>query len=94
MTQANGSSHLDRLETLAETILLAIQQQSQQQQALVDQQERDRQEFRASVQDVVGMIGTIAGAVQEMQAEVRGLQTENRCILERLERHMSNGHGE
>jgi uncharacterized protein YoxC len=32
-------------------------------------------------------------AIQEMQSEVRGLQTENRRILDRLERHMGDGHG-
>ena len=31
--------------------------------------------------------------IREMQAEVRGLQTENRRILERLEQHFSDGHG-
>jgi predicted nucleic acid-binding Zn-ribbon protein len=58
-------------------------------------------ETRASINDLVNMIGTLGQnadrhweSIQEMQAEVRGLQTENRRILEHLEQHMSNGHGE
>jgi hypothetical protein len=29
-----------------------------------------------------------------MQGEIRGLRTESRRILERLEQHVSNGHGD
>jgi hypothetical protein len=90
MTQPNETSRLDRLETLAETILLAIQQQQSQ------TQENSAQisGLRASVQDTVQMVGTLASEMHLMQADIRGLQTENRRILERLEQHMSNGHGE
>jgi hypothetical protein len=85
-------TRLDRLETLAETTLLAIQQLALQQ--------RDAQaETRASINDLIGMIGTLSqnadrhwAAIQEMQSEVRGLQTENRRILERLEHHIETGH--
>lgn len=73
-------SRLDRLESLAETILLAVQQQQQQINGL-----------RESVQDTVGMIGILGsqmGEMQvqmgEMQSEVRGLQQENRRILDIL----------
>ncbi len=31
--------------------------------------------------------------IQEMQSEVRGLQIENQHILERIEHHLSDGHG-
>lgn len=81
MTAAEPS-RLDRLEALAETILLAIQQQN----GLVT-------DLRASVADVVGMVGTLAEEMHTMQSEIRGLQTENRRILERLESHFSDGHG-
>jgi phage shock protein A len=36
--------------------------------------------------------GQVFTRIDEMQSEVKGLQTENRRILERLEQHMSNGH--
>ncbi len=81
MTAAEPS-RMDRLEALAETILLAIQQQN----GLVT-------DLRASVADVVGMVGTLAEEMHTMQTEIRGLQTENRRILERLESHFSDGHG-
>jgi len=94
------TERLDRLEALAETILLAIQQQQATQNA--DRQEfrgsleAGRQELRACIDDVVGMIGTLAETATEtfaridlMQSEIRGLQTENRRILERMEQRDS-----
>lgn len=90
MTQANGNSRLDRLETLAETILLAIQQQ----QGQTQENSTQISDLRASVQDTVQMVGTLASEMHLMQSEIRGLQTENRRILERLEQHVSNDHGE
>ena len=87
------SERLDRLEALAETILLAIQKQQ-------ENRDADKAEFRESIQDIVSMIGTLGetsdrqlALIQEMQSEVKGLQTENRRILERLEAHFANGHG-
>lgn len=75
---------LDRLEALAETTLLAVQQ-------LAHQQESNHQEMRTNIGDVVSMITVLAqGAdedrtiIREMQGEVRGLQTENRRILDHL----------
>jgi hypothetical protein len=38
-------------------------------------------------------VGEIVEQVGEMQSAIRGLQTENRRILERLEQHFSDGHG-
>lgn len=76
------TERLDRLEALAETILLAVQQQQTQ-----------MGDLRESVADTVGMIGSLAEEMHTMQSEIRGLQTENRRILERLEAHFSNGHG-
>ncbi len=78
MTQSND--RLDRLEALAETILLSIQQQ----QGQINENSRQISEMRASVVDTVSMIGTLANEMSEMQAEVRGLQSENRRILDIL----------
>lgn len=78
------SERLDRLEALAETILLAIQQQQQ-------QRNEDRQEFRETIEDVVSMVaqvaetsGTAIQRIDEMQSEIRGLQVENRRMLDYL----------
>lgn len=77
---ASEPSRLDRLESLAETILLAIQQQQGQ-----------INDLRASVVDTVSMIGTVVNEMNDMQteirgmqAEVRGMQLENRRILDIL----------
>lgn len=56
-------------------------------------QEVDRADFRSSIEDVVGMVGTLATEMHTMQSNILGLQTENRRILERLETHFSDGHG-
>ncbi len=83
------TERLDRLEALAETILLAIQQQQTQIGDLTTQVG----DLRESVADTVGMIGSLAQEMHTMQSEIRGLQTENHRILERLEAHCSDGHG-
>jgi hypothetical protein len=70
---ATEESRLDRLEALAETTLLAIQQQQRQ----VDQ-------LRDGISEVVAMFATQAEQIAEMQTEVRGLQVENRRILDHL----------
>lgn len=69
-------------------------------QDLATHQREAQVEMRASINDLIDMIGTLSqnadlhwNAIQEMQSEVRGLQTENRRILDRLERHTSDGHG-
>jgi hypothetical protein len=78
---------LDRLEALAETTLLAVRELSTQQQALATQ-------LHEEVTNVVGMVNVLAQSADRqwegftvMQGEIRGLQTENRRILERLEAH-------
>ena len=83
------SDRLNRLEALAETILLAVQQQQTQ-----------IGDLRESIADTVGMIGSLAeemhimqNEIRDIQLDIRGLQTENRRILERLEAHFSDGHG-
>ena len=83
MFYSNGD-RIDRLETLAETALLAIQQ-------LAAQQRQAQTDLAASINDGVSMIATNSRHIGEMQqhmkhmqAEVRGLQVENRHILEEL----------
>ncbi|MDJ0705084.1 MAG: hypothetical protein QNJ46_17520 [Leptolyngbyaceae cyanobacterium MO_188.B28] len=83
MNHPNGD-RLDRLETLAETTLLAIQQ-------LATQQRQAQTDLAANISDVVSMIAINSQHIEEMQqhmeemqAEVRGLQVENRHILEEL----------
>ncbi|MEO0536010.1 MAG: hypothetical protein AAF215_19305 [Cyanobacteria bacterium P01_A01_bin.123] len=66
-------SRLDRLEALAETTLLAIQQQQGQ-----------INELREGIGEVVSMFSQQAVQVAEMQSEIRGLQVENRRILDHL----------
>ena len=70
---ATEASRLDRLEALAETTLLAIQQRQRQ----VDQ-------LRDGISEVVAMFATQAEQIAEIQTEVRGLQVENRRILDHL----------
>lgn len=88
MTNQNSEpTRLDRLEALSETILLAIQQQ----QVQMQQQQSQINDLRVSIEDTVSMIGTLGNEMHEMQSEIRGLQTENRRILERLDQFFSGG---
>jgi hypothetical protein len=86
MTQSTDQ-RLTRLETLAETTLLAIQQ-------LAIQQRDTQAQLTNSVQDLVGMVTQLANDAAEDRKLIIGLQTENRRVLEWLEQHMSDGHGE
>ncbi len=83
---------LDRLEALAETTLLAVRELANQQQVLSTQ-------LHDEVTNVMAMVNVMAqnadrhwAVITQMQTEIRGLQTENRRILERLEAHMDDGH--
>jgi uncharacterized membrane protein YccC len=78
---------ITRLETLAETTLLAIQQ-------LALQQRNTQTELTNSIQDLVSMMAQLANDATEDRKLITGLQTENRRILERLEQHINNSHGE
>jgi hypothetical protein len=69
----NSPDRIDRLEALAETTLLAIQQQQTQ-----------INDLRASITDVVGMVGTLAEQQNDMQQEITGLRLESRRILDYL----------
>jgi GAF domain-containing protein len=77
MTPPTTESRLDRLEAIAETVLLAIQQQQQQAQ-------NTQTEMRQSIEDVVRMIATLAESADEDRKLIIGLQTENRRILDHL----------
>ncbi len=84
MTQPTTESRLDRLEALSETVLLAIQQQQQQSQAVQAEIQSTRTEMRQSIEDVVQMIATLAESADEDRKLIIGLQTENRRILDHL----------
>jgi prophage DNA circulation protein len=91
MTQPTTESRLDRLEAITETVLLAIQQQQQQSQAVQAEIQSTRTEMRQSIEDVVQMIATLAESADEdrklivgMQTAITGIQTENRRILDHL----------
>jgi hypothetical protein len=84
MTQPTTESRLDRLEALSENILLAIQQQQQQSQAIQTEIQSNRTEMRQSIEDVVQMIATLAESADEDRKLIIGLQTENRRILDHL----------
>jgi prophage DNA circulation protein len=84
MTQPTTESRLDRLEAITETVLLAIQQQQQQSQAVQAEIQSTRTEMRQSIEDVVQMIATLAESADEDRKLIIGLQTENRRILDHL----------
>lgn len=66
-------NRIDRLEALAETTLLAIQQQQTQ-----------INDLRTSTTDVVGMVDTLAEQQNDMQQEITGLWLESGRILDCL----------
>jgi peptidoglycan hydrolase CwlO-like protein len=47
----------------------------------------------AAIEALTVFAGEVFKSIQEMQSEVRELHTENCRILDRLERHMGDGHG-
>ncbi|NJN57407.1 MAG: hypothetical protein HC879_07840 [Leptolyngbyaceae cyanobacterium SL_5_9] len=77
MTDSNLPDRVTRLEALAETTLLAIQQ-------LALQQREMQKNLTDSIQDLLGMMSEQRGEMAEMQSEIRGLQRENRQILDIL----------
>jgi hypothetical protein len=77
MVPSTPESRLDRLEAVAETVLLAIQQQQQGTPSI-------QTEMRDSIGDVMRMIGTWAESADEDRKLIIGLQTENRRILDYL----------
>lgn len=50
-------------------------------------------DHRASIEDLVGTATNATLQAAENSTFIKGLQVENRRILERLEQHLSNGHG-
>jgi hypothetical protein len=77
MTDSNLPDRVTRLEALAETTLLAIQQ-------LALQQREMQNNLTDSIRDLLGMMNEQRGDMAEMQSEIRGLQRENRQILDIL----------
>jgi hypothetical protein len=62
--------------------------------------EQQNQELRDQASETVEWFSGVVNQadedralILEMQSEVRGLQVENRRILERIDRHFSDGHG-
>ncbi|MEM9219014.1 MAG: hypothetical protein AAGD25_32360 [Cyanobacteria bacterium P01_F01_bin.150] len=90
MTDSN-TSRLDRLEALAETMMLGIQQQQRQ----IEQNSRD---IKESMIEVVDMLATLGQQIEENSRRIeengvyiRGLQAENRNILSLLmEQHQDD----
>jgi chromosome segregation ATPase len=56
---------------------------------LIEERRQDRAEFR----DLLSVLQLMQQEIQEIRSDIRGLQTENRRILERLEAHFGDGHG-
>ena len=91
---------IDRHNSEFSRINTTLESTAEQLREIALQQRESQAETRASINDLISMIGTLSqnadlhwNAIQEMQSEVRGLQTENRRILDRLERHTNDGHG-
>ncbi len=77
MTERILSDRVTSLEATAETTLLAIQQ-------LALQQREMQKHLTDSIEDLIGMMSEQRGEIAEMQSEIRGLQRENRQILDIL----------
>jgi len=77
MTERPLSNRVTSLEATAETTLLAIQQ-------LALQQREMQKHLTDSIEDLIGMMSEQRGEIAEMQSEIRGLQRENRQILDIL----------
>jgi len=86
---AMTTERIDRLEALTETILLGMQQlqeESREQRSLISQMQR---EVRDNISDTMQMIGIFAtemhnmnAEIRDMKGEIKGLQLENRRILD------------
>lgn len=77
MTESNLPDRVTRLETIAEVTLLAVQQ-------LGIQQREMQKTLTDSIQDLLGMMNEQRRDIAEMQSKIRGLQRENRHILDIL----------
>ncbi|MBD1866496.1 hypothetical protein H6F93_23725 [Leptolyngbya sp. FACHB-671] len=75
--ESNLPDRVTRLETIAEVTLLAVQQ-------LGIQQREMQKTLTDSIQDLLGMMNEQRGDIAEMQSKIRGLQRENRHILDIL----------
>jgi uncharacterized protein YoxC len=92
----SASRGLDRVSTQQETNALAIERLVERQSrtdAAIERLVENQSRTDAAIEALTGFAGEVFKSIQEMQSEVRGLQTENRRILDRLERHMGDGHG-
>jgi predicted nuclease with TOPRIM domain len=77
----------ERLDRFASSVDSAISELSQNQLRMMQEfseYRRDMTEMRADFREMANTQAQVLHRIDEMQAEVRGLQTENRRILDRV----------
>lgn len=91
--QPTQNDRIDRLEVDMLDVKVSLNR-------LIDYSFESDRRLTNSIDRLAGVIQQLAESqaevlarMDEMQSEVRGLQTENRRILERWEQHTSDGHG-
>lgn len=87
MTTSPDNNRLDRIEKILETVVATVAQNSQQ----IEANSRETAELRSAVNSLVQIVElhqtnfeVIVTEMKQMHAEIRGLQTENRRILDHL----------
>jgi len=86
------TSQPDRLDRIEE-ILFTVARRQEVAQAQVDTLIANQQLMQQDIQLLFHRWDEAQARWEAMQSDIRGLQTENRRILERLEQHFSDGHG-
>lgn len=96
----SSTTRLDRLEALAETMMLGIERNSrliEQNSRLIEQNSRDIKESMVEVVDMLATLGQQIEAnsqrIEENSIYIRGLQAENRNILSLLMEQLKNDDG-
>ncbi len=93
MTERWTDERLDRLALTVESSAANITELSQTQLRMMQEfaeYRRDMTEMRADFRETVNAQTQILHRIDEMQAEIRGLQTENHRILDRVFGEQSN----
>jgi predicted nuclease with TOPRIM domain len=93
MTERWTDERLDRLALTVESSAANINELSQTQLRMMQEfadYRRDMIEMRADFREMTTTQAQVLQHIDEMQAEVRGLQTENRRILDRVFGEQSN----
>ncbi|KAM3115576.1 hypothetical protein [Phormidesmis sp. 146-33] len=96
-------SQLEQLTQRQETTRFQLEQLTQRQEitrSQIDSQVSVVAELRTTAKLLLQVVNqhqqnfeVITAEIREIRGEIRGLQTENRRILDRLEQHFSDGHG-